>query len=59
MAWARSIAGTPFAGYCAARNITAHVEVIRPDQISQTDERVVNKQPLYRFVINFSSSKRA
>lgn len=45
--------------YCAARNITADVELIRPDQISQAFERVVSKDARYRFVIDFASAKQA
>lgn len=43
---------------CGARNITATVELIRPDQIRQAYERVVNRQARYRFVIDFFSFKR-
>jgi alcohol dehydrogenase (NADP+) len=38
--------------YCAARNIKADIELIRPDQINQAYERVVNKDVRYRFVID-------
>lgn len=64
----KSLAGSMIGGiaetqqvidYCAARNITADVELIRPDQIRQAYERVVNKQARYRFVVDFASSKQA
>lgn len=45
--------------YCAARNITADIELIRPDQINQAIERVMNKNVRYRFVIDFASAKSA
>ena len=34
--------------YCAARNITADVELIRPDQIDHAYDRVVAKDLRYR-----------
>ena len=40
----------------AARNIKADVELIRPDQINQAWERVVNKDVRYRFVIDFTGA---
>ena len=43
--------------YCAARNITADVELIRPDEINRAWDRVVNKDVRYRFVIDVASSK--
>jgi uncharacterized zinc-type alcohol dehydrogenase-like protein len=43
--------------YCAARNIKAAVEIIRPDQINRAFERVVNKDVRYRFVIDMASLK--
>jgi len=43
--------------YCAARNIKADIELIRPDQINQAYERVVNKDVRYRFVIDMSALK--
>ncbi len=64
----KSLAGSMIGGiaetqqvidYCAARNITADIELIRPDQITQAFERVVNKQARYRYVIDFAASKRA
>jgi uncharacterized zinc-type alcohol dehydrogenase-like protein len=64
----RSFAGSVIGGiaetqevidYCAARNITADVELIRPDQIAQAFERVVKKDVRYRFVMDIASSKAA
>lgn len=64
----KSLAGSMIGGiaetqevinYCAARKITADIELIRPDQITQAFERVINKDVRYRFVIDFASSKRA
>ncbi|RSC25230.1 NAD(P)-dependent alcohol dehydrogenase [Pseudomonas putida] len=45
--------------YCAARNIKAEIELIRPDQINQAFDRVVGKDVRYRFVIDFASAKSA
>jgi uncharacterized zinc-type alcohol dehydrogenase-like protein len=62
----RSIAGSMIGGiaetqevidYCAARNIKADIELVRPDQISQAFERVVNKDVRYRFVIDVTRPK--
>jgi uncharacterized zinc-type alcohol dehydrogenase-like protein len=62
----KSLAGSMIGGiaetqqmidYCAERNITADVELIRPDQINQAFDRVVNKDVRYRFVIDFASQK--
>jgi len=62
----KSIAGSVVGGiaetqqvidYCAARNIKADIELIRPDQINQAYERVVNKDVRYRFVIDMASLK--
>ena len=62
----KSLAGSVIGGvaetqevidYCAARNIKADIELIRPDQINQAYDRVVNKDVRYRFVIDFASSK--
>ena len=59
----KSIAGSVIGGiaetqevidYCAARNIKADIELIRPDQIDQAYARVVNKDVRYRFVIDLS-----
>ena len=64
----KSLAGSMIGGiaetqevidYCAARKITADIELIRPDQITQAFERVVNKDVRYRFVIDFASPRRA
>lgn len=64
----KSVAGSMIGGiaetqevidYCAARNITADIELIRPEQIAQAYERVVNKDVRYRFVIDFASSRQA
>jgi uncharacterized zinc-type alcohol dehydrogenase-like protein len=41
--------------FCAARNIKAEIELIRPDQINQAFDRVVNKDVRYRFVIDMKS----
>jgi alcohol dehydrogenase (NADP+) len=62
----KSIAGSMIGGiaetqevidYCAARNIKADIELIRPDQINQAFERVVNKDVRYRFVIDMTRPK--
>ncbi|MGZ9106481.1 MAG: hypothetical protein ACXW3M_11900 [Rhodoplanes sp.] len=62
----KSIAGSVVGGiaetqqvidYCAARNIKADIELIRPDQINQA-YRVVNKDVRYRFVVDFASSRQ-
>jgi uncharacterized zinc-type alcohol dehydrogenase-like protein len=61
----KSLAGSVIGGiaetqevidFCAARNIKADIEVIRPDQINQAFDRVVSKDVRYRFVIDFASS---
>lgn len=63
----KSIAGSVVGGiaetqqlidYCAARNIKADIELIRPDQINQAYDRVVNKDVRYRFVIDFASGRQ-
>lgn len=63
----KSIAGSMIGGiaetqevidYCAARNIKPDIELIRPDQINQAFDRVVNKDVRYRFVIDFASLKQ-
>ena len=41
--------------YCAARNIKADIELIRPEDINRAYERVVNKDVRYRFVIDMAS----
>jgi alcohol dehydrogenase (NADP+) len=43
--------------YCAARNIKADIELIRPEDINRAYERVVNKDVRYRFVIDPASMK--
>ena len=43
--------------YCAARNIKADIELVRPDQINQAFQRVVNKDVRYRFVIDMTQPK--
>ena len=64
----RSLAGSMIGGiaetqevidYCAARNIKAEVEVIRPEQINQAYDRVVSKDARYRFVIDLSAGTKA
>ena len=64
----RNVAGSVIGGiaetqqvidYCAARNIKADIELIRPDQISRAYDRVVNKDVRYRFVIDMASAKEA
>lgn len=64
----RNVAGSVIGGiaetqqvidYCAARNIKADIELIRPDQISQAYDRVVSKDVRYRFVIDMASAKEA
>jgi uncharacterized zinc-type alcohol dehydrogenase-like protein len=60
----KSIAGSMIGGiaetqevidYCAARNIKADIELIRPDEINRAYDRVVNKDVRYRFVIDMAS----
>lgn len=60
----KSLAGSVIGGiaetqqvidYCAARNIKADIELIRPDQINQAFERVVKKDIRYRFVIDLKA----
>jgi alcohol dehydrogenase (NADP+) len=62
----KSIAGSMIGGivetqevidYCAARNVKAEIEPIRPDEINRAYERVVNKDARYRFVIDMASLK--
>lgn len=45
--------------YCAARNITADIELINPDEIDRAYARVVDKDVRYRFVVDIAASKRA
>ena len=60
----KSIAGSVVGGiaetqqvidYCAARNIKADIELIRPEDINRAYEQVVNKDVRYRFVIDMAS----
>jgi alcohol dehydrogenase (NADP+) len=44
--------------YCAARKITADIELIRPDQINTAFDRIVNKNVRYRFVIDFTAGRQ-
>ena len=62
----KSIAGSMIGGiaetqevidYCAARNIKADIELVRPDQINEAFERVVKKDVRYRFVIDMTQPK--
>lgn len=64
----KSLAGSMIGGiaetqevidYCAARGITADVELIRPDEISRAWERVQGKDVRYRFVIDVAGDKAA
>lgn len=61
----RSFAGSMIGGiaetqqvidYCAARNISAEVEIITPDQIDAAYDRVVGKDVRYRFVIDMAAA---
>ena len=45
--------------YCTTRNIRANVELIRPDQINEAYEQVVNKDVRYPFVMDLASFKAA
>ena len=62
----KSIAGSMIGGiaetqevidYCAARNIKADVQIVRPEEINRAYEQVVNKDVRYRFVIDMASLK--
>lgn len=62
----KSIAGSMIGGiaetqevidYCAARNIKADIELVRPDGINQAYERVVKKDVRSRFVIDMTQPK--
>jgi uncharacterized zinc-type alcohol dehydrogenase-like protein len=64
----KSLAGSMIGGvaetqavidYCAARNIKADVELIKPDQISQAYDRVVAKDVRYRFVVDMTQGRQA
>jgi len=59
----KSLAGSMIGGiaetqevieYCAARNIKADVELVRPDQIDRAWERVRAKDVRYRFVLDLT-----
>ncbi len=63
----KSLAGSMIGGiaetqevidYCAARGIKADVELVKPEQINQAFDRVVNKDVRYRFVIDFAATKK-
>jgi uncharacterized zinc-type alcohol dehydrogenase-like protein len=63
----KSLAGSVIGGiaetqevidYCAARNIKANIELVRPEDINRAFERVVNKDVRYRFVIDMASVKK-
>lgn len=45
--------------YCAARNITADIELIAPDQIDRAWDRVMAKDVRYRFVIDMTKGRKA
>lgn len=62
----KSLAGSVIGGiaetqevidFCAARNIKADIELIRPNQINEAFDRVVNKDVRYRFVIDMAAGK--
>jgi len=62
----KSLAGSMIGGiaetqqvidYCSARNIKAEIELIRPDEMNQAWERVINKDARYRFVIDMAALK--
>jgi uncharacterized zinc-type alcohol dehydrogenase-like protein len=64
----KSLAGSVIGGiaetqevvdYCAARGIKADIELIRPEQINQSYDRVVSKDVRYRFVIDLTAGKKA
>ncbi|WP_246752974.1 NAD(P)-dependent alcohol dehydrogenase [Sinorhizobium sp. BG8] len=42
--------------YCAARNITADIELIKPEQINEAFDRVVGKDVKFRFVIDMTAA---
>ena len=61
----KSLAGSMIGGiaetqevidYCVARNISADVEIIRPDQINEAWDRVVGKDVRYRFVVDMGAA---
>jgi uncharacterized zinc-type alcohol dehydrogenase-like protein len=41
--------------FCAEHNITAHVELIRSQQINEAYERLLRSDVKYRFVIDIAS----
>jgi uncharacterized zinc-type alcohol dehydrogenase-like protein len=45
--------------YCAARNIKADIELIRPDQINAAMDAIVAKRARYRFVIDMTAGRSA
>jgi len=62
----KSVAGSMIGGiaetqavidYCVARNIKADIELIKPNQINEAFDRVVNKDIRYRFVIDLAALK--
>jgi len=62
--WRRSIAGSVIGGipetqalldYCALRKITADIELVRPNQIDEAMNRVLEKDVRYRFVIDMTA----
>ena len=62
----KSVAGSMIGGiaetqevidYCAARGITADVELIAPEDINKAFDRVVKKDVRYRFVIDMAKLK--
>jgi uncharacterized zinc-type alcohol dehydrogenase-like protein len=63
----KSLAGSMIGGiaetqemidYCAARNIKADVELIRPEDIGRAYGRVVNKDVRYRFVVDLGAGSK-
>lgn len=62
----RSLAGSIIGGiaetqevvdYCAARNITARIQLIQPNEIDRAFEGVIDKSVRYRYVIDLTSKK--
>ena len=45
--------------YCAARNLKADIELIRPDQINAAMDSIVEKRARYRFVIDMKAGRAA
>ena len=61
----KSLAGSMIGGiaetqevidYCAARKIQADIELIRPSDINQAYDRIINKDIRYRFVIDLTAA---